>query len=114
MIPHLDTYIASICTKVSFFNFFLTALIRAFKFFIGIQEKREGISATVYPVHKLTECEDYHGIGHICHTDNWYTSMETCELGLDRKIDFIGTCKINRKGLPREVRLELGNNLKGQ
>ncbi len=28
--------------------------------------------------------------------------METCELGLGRKIDSIGTCKVNRKGLPKE------------
>ena len=53
-------------------------------------------------MHKLTECEDYHNLNHILHTDNCYTSLEMCELARARKFHCLGTCKVNRKGLPRE------------
>ena len=60
------------------------------------------MSATLYPVHTLTKCEDYHHIRHVLYLDNWYTSIETCELGIEREIHVVGTVKVNRKGLPRE------------
>ena len=60
------------------------------------------MSATLYPVHKLTLNECYHGLCHVCHTDNWYTSVEMCQMCRDRKILCVGTVKINRKGLPKE------------
>ena len=59
------------------------------------------MSATLYPVHKLTQNVCYHDVCHICHTDNWYTSCESCTLCRTRKILCIGTVKINRKGLPK-------------
>ena len=92
---------ASICTKVCNFIFFLTALISPLKIFLGINEKRDGMSATLFPVHKLTLNDCYHDVCHICHTDNWYTSVESCVLCRQRKILAIGTVKINRKGLPK-------------
>ena len=53
-------------------------------------------------MHKLTEDDEYHDVNHILHTDNWYTSIEMCLLCSGRKIDTIGTVKVNRKGLPRD------------
>ena len=60
------------------------------------------MSATLYPVHKLTFNERYHGLCHVCHTDNWYTSVEMCQLCRARNILCVGTVKVNRKGLPKE------------
>ena len=64
-------------------------------------EKREGISATLFPVKQLLQDHDYHGNGYVVHTDNWYSSLDMCHLCIEREIDMIGTAKINRKGLPK-------------
>ena len=60
------------------------------------------MSATLFPVHELTECDVYHGKNHVLYTDNWYTSLETMEVGMERRILCAGTVKTNRKGLPKE------------
>ena len=60
------------------------------------------MSATLYPVHKLTANECYHGLCHICHADNWYTSVEMCKVCRTRNIVCMGTVKVNRKGFPKE------------
>jgi len=68
---------------------------------LGMGEKRAGISATLFPIHELTKDHDYHANGYVLHTDNWYTSLDSCHLCLEREIDCIGTVKVNRKALPK-------------
>ena len=59
------------------------------------------MTATLFPVAKLTENEDYNHINHVAHTDNWYTHPAEVDLLLTRGIHSNGTVKINRKGLPK-------------
>ena len=68
---------------------------------LGMGEKRGGISATLFPIHELLKDHDYRSNGYVLHTDNWYTSLDSCHLCLEREIDCIGTVKINRKALPK-------------
>ena len=67
-----------------------------------MQEKRGGLSATLYPVAVLTDNEVYHKVNHILHLDNWFDSIELCQLCMTRQILVNGTVKANRKGLPKE------------
>ena len=67
-----------------------------------MQEKRGGLSATLYPVAVLTDNEVYHKVNHILHLDNWFDSIELCQLCMTREILVNGTVKANRKGLPKE------------
>lgn len=41
--------------------------------------------------------------GHTVCTDNWYTSLDLANKLLAKKTHLIGTIKINRRGLPKEV-----------
>ena len=73
----------------------------------GAAEKREGIysgiSATAFPVHKLTEPNVLHNKNHILCLDNWYMAPPLARfLVKERGIHSVGTCKTNRKGLPRQ------------
>ena len=69
---------------------------------LGMQEKRGGLSATLYPVAVLTDNEVYHQVNHILHLDNWFDSIELCQLCMTREILVNGTVKANRKGLPKD------------
>ena len=60
------------------------------------------MTATHYPVVKLTADVDYHHLNHVCHLDNWYGQPLTCIVLLARGIHTNGTCLVNRKGLPKE------------
>jgi hypothetical protein len=66
----------------------------------GASEERGGWAATVYPVQKLLKNENYHNKNHILATDNWYTSLEVARICIKRGILFVGTIKVNRKGIP--------------
>ena len=70
--------------------------------YAGKDETRpEGVSATEFPVQKLTDHHQYQHKGYVMYTDNWYTSIN---MGLHLKskgIDFAGTIKLSRKGLPK-------------
>jgi hypothetical protein len=61
----------------------------------------EGISATLWPVRKLTENRDLWFKNRTIATDNWYTSMKVVKLCFDRGFHFVGTCKTNVSGIPK-------------
>ena len=63
-----------------------------------MQEKRGGLSATLYPVAVLTGDDCYHKVNHIAHVDNWFNSLELCQMCMSRGILVDGTVKVNRKG----------------
>jgi hypothetical protein len=79
-----DIYILSICMK-------------------GASEIRPpGICASFYPVWKLLGSKSYDNNGHILATDNWYTSIDVVDkCKFDHGIDFVGTVRSNRKGIPK-------------
>ncbi len=58
--------------------------------------------ATLFPVWKLTDNVILHHKNHICHTNNWYTSLALIVLSLDLGIHGVGTVKGNKKGLPTD------------
>lgn len=68
------------------------------------EQRPAGMAATVWPVHHLTYHEQYWKKGYIIAMDNWYTSMQTGKLLLSepRKIGFVGTMKVKKRGLPKE------------
>lgn len=83
-----------------------TGYLSNFFMYRGRDEKRPvDVPATQYPVERLTECEDYHGKGHIVCTDNWYTSVGLVEklAGEPRRMDFVGTVRTGRGGLCEET-----------
>ena len=67
-----------------------------------MHEKRDGANATLFPVQQLVAFYDYDEANYILWTDNWYTSIEMCQLCTTRKIHCGGTTKVNRKGSPKE------------
>ena len=71
----------------------------------GSAENRpSNVPATLYPLHKLFQpIDNYFDKGHIIATDNWYTSKEALEFVRDTlRNDFVGTCKANKKGIPKD------------
>ncbi len=67
-----------------------------------MHEKRDGVNATLFPVQQLVATYDYDEVNYILWTDNWYTSIEMCQICTTRKIHCGGTTKVNRKGLPKD------------
>ena len=73
----------------------------------GKDEGREAdIAATLYPVKVLTAPAMYHDKEHVLATDNWYTSMDVAKLVQEapRKMHFVGTCKSNKRVLPKNAK----------
>ena len=68
-----------------------------------MHEKRDGVNATLFPVQQLVASYDYGEANYILWTDNWYTSIEMCQLCTTRKIHCGGTTKVNRKGYLKKV-----------
>ena len=68
------------------------------------EQRPAGMSATLYPVMKLTEPACYHRRQHCMATDNWYTSIELQRALKQppRCMESVGTCKKNRAGLPAD------------
>jgi len=62
------------------------------------------VPATLYPIHKLFQpIEKYYKKNHIVATDNWYTSMAVLKYVRDDLCNhFVGTCKTNKKGIPKD------------
>jgi hypothetical protein len=60
-----------------------------------------GVSATSYPIRKLTAHPKLHNKNHIIAMDNWYTSIEVAIYLASVGIHLVGTVKTNRKGLPK-------------
>lgn len=92
---HFKAYCLN-CSKTGYLsNFFM---------YRGKDEQRPaGMSATTYPVHKLTDHEDYHGKDHLLAIDNWYTSIPVAKLvkSEPRRMNMVGTIKANREGIPK-------------
>jgi hypothetical protein len=67
------------------------------------EQRPAGMPATLFPVIKLTEPIMYHGKGHIMALDNWYTSTIVCRILIQAplRMDVVGTCRVNRQGLPK-------------
>lgn len=73
----------------------------------GAAEVRpHGVSATSFPVRKLTANPILHHRNHILAIDNWYTSIEVALHLLEIGIHVLGTIKTNRKGIPKEAVLK--------
>jgi len=71
----------------------------------GSAENRpDNIQPTLYPIHKLFQpVEKYFKKNHIVATDNWYTSMAVLKYVRDDLCnDFVGTCKTNKTGIPKD------------
>ncbi len=58
--------------------------------------------AATAPIDRLTKYPEYHDNNHILCTDNYFTSIDTLKLCMSRKIHTVGTCRLNRKGIPEE------------
>jgi hypothetical protein len=95
-----------------------TGYLSNFFMYRGKDEQRPaGVSASEYPVRRLTEPTKYHGKGHVLCTDNWYTSVGLAKFVYDapRCMHFVGTVKVNRKGLdPHCIFKEAGPNKKAR
>ena len=66
----------------------------------GKDERRPAnVSATVYPLMKLTEPKQYWNKELLNAIGNWYTSIDAIKVlaGPDRKMHVVGTVKINKK-----------------
>ena len=71
----------------------------------GSAENRPAnVPATLYPIHKLFQpIEKYYNKNHIVATDNWYTSLAVLKFVRDDLCNnFVGTCKTNKKGIPKD------------
>jgi hypothetical protein len=71
-------------------------------YYEGATETRDpAIAATVHPVKYLfVDNTTYRNRNHILVTDNWYTSMENMEQVLLSGNHYLGTVRVNKKGLP--------------
>ena len=73
--------------------------------FLPYQGKDEqlpaGISATLWPIYKLTEDPELWFKDRTLATDNWYTSMNVVMLCINRRFHFVGTCRKNVSGIPK-------------
>lgn len=72
----------------------------------------EGISATEWPVYKLTEAAELWFKDRTVATDNWYTSIPVVQLCLRRGFHFVGTVRVNKSGLPQKGMIK-GNPERG-
>ena len=62
----------------------------------------QGVTATTYPVKRLLEAI-HDARKRVLATDNWYTSIALMKMLREHHpyIDFVGTVKVNSKGLPK-------------
>ena len=68
------------------------------------EQRPPGVTATLYPLVKLLDHDQYKNQGHLLATDNWYTTMEAL-IFVKKTIgaDYVGTVKANKKSLPKEA-----------
>jgi hypothetical protein len=78
-----------------------TGYLSNFSMYGGKDENRpDDVAATEYPVRVLTSDAKYHHKNHILSTDNWYTSIPLAVYVKKLGMEFNGTIKKTRKGLP--------------
>jgi hypothetical protein len=63
-------------------------------------DRREHLPSSAVPVRKLTTYAEYHDRNHLLSTDNWFTSLETLRICQRHNIHSVGTCRVNRRGIP--------------
>lgn len=63
-------------------------------------DRREKCPSSALPVRKLTAYPEYHNRNHLLSTDNWFTSLETLRICQRHNIHSVGTCRVNRRGIP--------------
>jgi hypothetical protein len=75
-----------------------TGYVYAHYHYGGKDERRPaGVSASLWPIKKLVDdCPDLHSKGHLCATDNWYTSAQSLAYLRRRGIHSVGTIKRSR------------------
>jgi hypothetical protein len=79
-----------------------TGYLSNFYLYKGREEERpSGISASLIPTMKLTNYDEYKNRNHNLATDNWYSSIETALYIKSIGMDFVGTIRLNRSGLPK-------------
>lgn len=81
-----------------------TSYLWSFFMYQGKDEQRPpNVSATSYPIIRLTDHKDLHGINHILFMDNWYTNVNVLIHLLEEKgIHTCGTLRVNRQDIPKE------------
>lgn len=83
--------------KVYGMNCAKTGYMSNFYLFRGKDGQRpDDVSASAYPVIKLTEPDQYHNRNHICYIDNYFNSVKLLEKLLGRGIHGGGTVRSNR------------------
>jgi hypothetical protein len=58
------------------------------------------LSASDYPLIKLTDHYELHEKWHIVYADNWFSSVNAMHRLFQQGIHFVGTVRTNRKGIP--------------
>ena len=83
-----------------------TGYLSNFFMYRGKDERRPAdMPATLYPVMELCKHPCYHNKQHLLATDNWYTQLELL-IRLHNppyNMNVCGTCKTNKKGIPRSA-----------
>lgn len=97
-------------------NCSMTGYLMCFFMYMGKDEKRPpGVSATEYPVTRLTDHPKFKNINLILATDNWYTSIFLVLKMLAIGIYLFGTCRVNKQGIPKgKVFSKTGANKKNR
>jgi hypothetical protein len=91
-----------------------TGYLSNFYLFRGKDSDRPAdVSASAYPVVKLTEPQQYHHRNHICYIDNYFNGVKLLATLISRGIHGAGTVRSNRvKSSAREISLFWSNSSK--
>lgn len=85
--------------KVFCLNDSITGYVISFYLYQGRDELRPaGMPATQFPTQRLLQDDRWHDKGYILFQDNWFSSYEVARLCAQRKISYIATFRVNRKG----------------
>ena len=83
--------------KVFCLNCSKTGYLSNFYLYRGVNEERDNdISASNYPIWKLTDHHQYKHKNHVIYTDNWFTSYSSAIAMLQLGIYQCGTMKVNK------------------
>ena len=83
-----------------------TGYLHSFFLYQGKDEDRSefaNCSATEYPVRRLMSDKRLCNKNHLLATDNWYTSVVLAIFLLSIGVHFLGTCKSNKKYIPKRA-----------
>jgi hypothetical protein len=92
--------------KVYALNCGMNSYLWNFYLYQGRDEDRPaGISATSYPVYKLTLPDPAHNLNYVIHIDNWFTNVHIAIVCRKRGIHINGVVKANIRGFDKELLL---------